>query len=613
MKKKTIIISALVASASLMLLSGCSKKPKAKPTETTPKTTDVAPVSSSETKVIEWNAPTYSWSDDFAKCTATRVSKDSAKTETETVDAVYSVTKEVECLVSGLGVYTATFENSAFEIQTHEEEIGAVGHVYDDENDSTCNKCGAEREQVNNYFISSVGNMVYNGQKQELVEGEDFTISFGTAKVYYKIKDAEDSTYKEEAPKYAGDYTAKIVVEETAAYKGINETVDFSIAKKKLSNIVVEREFGAGVSATMTGSSSSGWGICSGDTVKIEVKTNADYSTFAYVGDNKTVISAEIIGDSPSNGSYELPTLNEIVFNIKKAKIDLSKGPVNKSSYNNIWAGTGSSIPRLNFNLSIAGEKAHGWEATDTIEKWDGASWVSIADDYPAQASYVSANAGKYRISTKITCYDNYEIVGSDTYSLEFETKEAITLSSIDETVSLEAGEEKVFLVPVTSQDLYSFGSDLPGATIEVYTRSMYGIYSEKLDYYIDDLYRPNYSKVLIKVKADTAITNKSIAEDLSYSNRIKLTSSDTDITTTNGAGKWVEYYFTQDDFGEGDFEVVFERLGNYVYITDEEYYDLELVEDACTCNIWSQGGEVSILVYLENDITNGYIHIESV
>ena len=612
MKKKTIIISALVASASLMLLSGCSKKPKAKPTETTPKTTEVAPVSSSETKVIEWNAPTYSWSEDFSKCTATRVSKDSAKTETETVDAVYSITKEVECLVSGLGVYTATFENSAFETQTHEEEIGAVGHVYDDENDSTCNKCGAEREQVNNYFISSVGNMVYNGQKQELVEGEDFTISFGTAKVYYKIKDAEDSTYTEEAPKYAGDYTAKIVVEETAAYKGINETVDFSIAKKKLSNIVVEREYGAGVSATMTGGYSSGWGICSGDTVKIQVKTNADYSNVAYVGDNKTVISAEIIGDSPSNGSYELPALNEIVFNIKKAKINLSNGPVNWSAYNNIWAGTGSAIPRLNFNLGLVGEKAHDWEATDFIEKWDGTSWVSIGDTYSAQANYVSANAGKYRISTKITCYDNYEMVGSDTYSLEFEVKEIITLTSVNDKITVEAGEEKAFFIPLGSYHLFEVGNQLGDAEIEIFTKDGLGIYRNKLDYFFDKTIRCYYSNVLVKIKANSKIFNKVILEDVSYSDRIELTDNETIVTTTNGAGKWLEYYVSFDTYGDGQFDFLFDGLGDYVFFTDEGDYTFYQVEDgAISGEINYQGGEISIIIYLENDITNGSIYFE--
>lgn len=620
MKKKTLIINALLASASLMLLVGCAKNPAkttntntwVRPTTetTSPVTTGTTPVTT--TTVTEWDEPTYNWNEDFTKCTATRNSKNVVGlSEVETVDSVYSVKTPVKCMESGLGLYTATFNNSAFVAQTKEVEIPATGHTYDDDNDSTCNVCGEAREQVNNSLITSVSAKTYNATKQGLVEGEDYNVSFGSATVYYKAKDASDETYTLNAPKYAGDYTARIVVEEKAAYKGIDETVDFTINKKKLSNIVIERQFGASTTASKTGYSSTGWGICEGDSVTVKVTTNADYGTVAYVGDNKEVIAAEITSDS--SNSYELPALDEIVFNITKAKINLSNGPTNKSAYDNIWAGTGSSIPRLYFNIGYAGNKADAWSAEDKIEKWDGSNWISIGSTYSEQASYASTNAGKYKISTKITCYQNYEIEGSDSYSLEFETKEVIALTTVNEKVSINAGEEKVFFIPVISNNLYEIGSNLGNATVEVYTRDAWGIYNTKLDKYIEDVYKPYYTKLLIKVKADTAITNKSIAEDVSYSNRIKLTSSDTDVTTTNGAGKWVEYYFTEDDFGDGDFEVLFEGLGNYVYITDEEYYDLELVEDVCTCNIWSQGGEVSILVYLENDITNGYIHIESV
>ena len=614
MKKKTLIINALLASASLMLLAGCVKKP-AKTTNTNtwvrPTTETTTPVTTTTT-VTEWDEPAYNWNEDFTKCTASRNSKNIVGlSEIETADSVYSVKTPVKCMESGVALYAATFNNSAFEAQTKEVEIPATGHTYDDDNDSTCNVCGEAREQVNNSLITSVSAKTYNATKQGLVEGEDFNVSFGSATVYYKAKDASDETYTLDAPKYAGDYTARIVVEEKAAYKGIDDTVDFTIAKKKLTNVKIERQFGAGTTASKAGNSTTGWGICEGDFVTVKVTTNADYGTYAYAGNNKEVIAAEITYDSAN--SYELPPLDEITFNITKYKINLANGPVNKDAYNNIWAGTGSSIPRLSFNIGIAGNKSDAWSAEDKIEKWDGSDWVSIGADYSAQASYASANAGKYKISTTITCYQNYEIEGSDSYSLEFETKEVVTLSSANEKISIAAGEEKVFFIPVTSNHLYDIGSNLGNATVEVYTRDAWGIYNTKLNKYIEDVYKPYYTKLLIKVKADTAITNKSIAEDVSYSNRIKLTSSDTDVTTTNGAGKWVEYYFTEDDFGTGDFDIVFERLGNYVYIDDEEYYDLELVEDACTCNIWSQGGEVSILVYLENDITNGYIHIESV
>ena len=612
MKKKTLIINALLASASLMLLAGCVKKP-AKTTNTNtwvrPTTETTTPVTTNTT-VTEWDEPTYNWNEDFTKCTASRNSKNIVGlSEIETADSVYSVKTPVKCMESGLGLYTATFNNSAFEGQTKEVEIPATGHTYDDDNDSTCNVCGEAREQVNNSLITSVSAKTYNATKQGLVEGEDFNVSFGSATVYYKAKDASDETYTLDAPKYAGDYTARIVVEEKAAYKGIDDTVDFTIAKKKLTNVKIERQFGAGTTASKAGNSTTGWGICEGDFVTVKVTTNADYGTYAYAGNNKEVIAAEITYDSAN--SYELPPLDEITFNITKYKINLANGPVNKDAYNNIWAGTGSSIPRLSFNIGIAGNKSDAWSAEDKIEKWDGSDWVSIGADYSAQASYASANAGKYKISTTITCYQNYEIVGDDTYSLEFEVKEVININATDK-VTIEAGEEKAFFIPVSSGHLYEVGSQLGDADIEVYGRDAFGIYREKINYLMENTIKYYGSNVLVRVKADSKITNKVVIEDVSYSDRIRLTNNETYITTTNGTGKWVEYYVSESDFGTAEFEFLFDGLGDYVYFSDETYHNLDLLDDdGAIGEIWSQGGEISILIYLEHDITNGMIYFE--
>ena len=612
MKKKTLIINALLASASLMLLAGCVKKP-AKTTNTNtwvrPTTETTTPVTTTTT-VTEWDEPTYNWNEDFTKCTASRNSKNIVGlSEIETADSVYSVKTPVKCMESGLGLYTATFNNSAFEGQTKEVEIPATGHTYDDDNDSTCNVCGEAREQVNNSLITSVSAKTYNATKQGLVEGEDFNVSFGSATVYYKAKDASDETYTLDAPKYAGDYTARIVVEEKAAYKGIDDTVDFTIAKKKLTNVKIERQFGAGTTASKAGNSTTGWGICEGDFVTVKVTTNADYGTYAYAGNNKEVIAAEITYDSAN--SYELPPLDEITFNITKYKINLANGPVNKDAYNNIWAGTGSSIPRLSFNIGIAGNKSDAWSAEDKIEKWDGSDWVSIGADYSAQASYASANAGKYKISTTITCYQNYEIVGDDTYSLEFEVKEVININATDK-VTIEAGEEKAFFIPVSSGHLYEVGSQLGDADIEVYGRDAFGIYREKINYLMENTIKYYGSNVLVRVKADSKITNKVVIEDVSYSDRIRLTNNETYITTTNGTGKWVEYYVSESDFGTAEFEFLFDGLGDYVYFSDETYHNLDLLDDdGAIGEIWSQGGEISILIYLEHDITNGMIYFE--
>lgn len=618
MKKKTLIINALLASASLMLLAGCVKKP-AKTTNTntwvrpitettTPVTTGTTPVTT--TTQIEWNEPTYTWSADHLTCTAKRVAKnDPSVEETEVAYVYYEVTKQPECGVKGEATYSVEFENSAFEPQSFIDDVPALEHKYDNDDDTDCNICGAARVQADNFLVESLQSRTYNSKSQGLVEGEDFNVSFGSATVYYKAKDASDETYTLDAPKYAGDYTARIVVEEKAAYKGIDDTVDFTIAKKKLTNVKIERQFGAGTTASKAGNSTTGWGICEGDFVTVKVTTNADYGTYAYAGNNKEVIAAEISYDSAN--SYELPPLDEITFNITKYKINLANGPVNKDAYNNIWAGTGSSIPRLSFNIGIAGNKSDAWSAEDKIEKWDGSDWVSIGADYSAQASYASANAGKYKISTTITCYQNYEIVGDDTYSLEFEVKEVININATDK-VTIEAGEEKAFFIPVSSGHLYEVGSQLGDADIEVYGRDAFGIYREKINYLMENTIRYYGSNVLVKVKADSKITNKVVIEDVSYSDRIRLTNNETYITTTNGTGKWVEYYVSESDFGTAEFEFLFDGLGDYVYFSDETYHTLELLDDdGAIGEIWSQGGEISILIYLEHDITNGMIYFE--
>lgn len=78
----------------------------------------------------QYNDPSYTWSDDYTKCTASRSCKnDSSHIETETIDS--TVTRsESTCGIEGYIVYTASFNNSAFMTQTHTEVIEALTHQY---------------------------------------------------------------------------------------------------------------------------------------------------------------------------------------------------------------------------------------------------------------------------------------------------------------------------------------------------------------------------------------------------------------------------------------------------------------------------------------------------
>ena len=80
----------------------------------------------------DWEAPTYTWSDDNSSVTASRTCKnDASHVETETVDTTSEVTKEAKCEEKGETTYTATFENAAFEEQNKTlEDIDALDHAY---------------------------------------------------------------------------------------------------------------------------------------------------------------------------------------------------------------------------------------------------------------------------------------------------------------------------------------------------------------------------------------------------------------------------------------------------------------------------------------------------
>ncbi len=77
----------------------------------------------------DWNKPEYVWAkqgDDWY-CTAKRVCKrDASHVEEETVKATYEVTTPATVLKEGVGTYTATFENTAFETQTKTEPIAKL-------------------------------------------------------------------------------------------------------------------------------------------------------------------------------------------------------------------------------------------------------------------------------------------------------------------------------------------------------------------------------------------------------------------------------------------------------------------------------------------------------
>ena len=82
--------------------------------------------------VQTFDDPTYVFSEDDKKVTATRICKtDESHVETETVSTTSTIIKEPTCMEKGIERITSdTFKNPAFTVQTKEVDLGYGDHVY---------------------------------------------------------------------------------------------------------------------------------------------------------------------------------------------------------------------------------------------------------------------------------------------------------------------------------------------------------------------------------------------------------------------------------------------------------------------------------------------------
>ena len=110
-------------------------------------------------EVHTFGTPTYSWSEDFSKCTATMVSDlDPNITITETVNSSKDVVESTTD-TKGKITYKAEFSNVVFETQTHEEELDLLepenqpDNNQGDENNKPNDNLGNEDNQSNNIIV----------------------------------------------------------------------------------------------------------------------------------------------------------------------------------------------------------------------------------------------------------------------------------------------------------------------------------------------------------------------------------------------------------------------------------------------------------------------------
>lgn len=94
-------------------------------------TTQVESVTGTDLLEHSWSVPAYTWTDDYSSVTATRTcsaTPGNPHSETETVAT--AVTSTATCETPGVNTYTATFENSAFTVQTKTEDAPPKGHEW---------------------------------------------------------------------------------------------------------------------------------------------------------------------------------------------------------------------------------------------------------------------------------------------------------------------------------------------------------------------------------------------------------------------------------------------------------------------------------------------------
>ena len=118
-----------------------------------------------------------------------------------------------------------------------------------------------------------------------------------TTTFYYKVKDAENSTYTTEVPVNAGDYTVKVVVAESANYLSCEDTDDFTIHKALITS--VDPDVTAPVACEAAQST-----IADGNGYTGTIAWNPADATFQY----STVYTATVVLTPDSNHKFDNTT-----------------------------------------------------------------------------------------------------------------------------------------------------------------------------------------------------------------------------------------------------------------------------------------------------------------
>ncbi|MCR5448495.1 MAG: leucine-rich repeat protein, partial [Solobacterium sp.] len=176
--------------------------------------TDTRTITISSTSYTYADEAEYEWldtEDGYVVNAVLRCNEDETKNITEIANAVYSVVENASCTESGIGRYTASFENDKFQTQTKETVIEAIGHEWSEPEwiwSENYEKAEAKFICAHDSEHAELVEAVITSERIEPTEEENGSITY-TAKVTFNnveytdtkisIIPSETYTYAEEA------------------------------------------------------------------------------------------------------------------------------------------------------------------------------------------------------------------------------------------------------------------------------------------------------------------------------------------------------------------------------------------------------------------------------
>ena len=204
---------------------------------------------------------------------------------------------------------------------------------------------------------------------------------FGTMKVEYKVKDAEDGSYSATVPTQAGSYTARFTVADTNNFNGLSEVKDFTISKVSLTVKAKDHTITYGEKPANSGVEYSGF-VNSEDASVLGGTLAYDYSYSRYgnVGDYT------ITPKGLTSGNYAI-TFEQGTLTVQQKEIGISWGNTQLTYNGSAQIPTATATGDVNgdqLTLTVSGQQtdaATAYTATVTGITGDKASNYKLPEN----------------------------------------------------------------------------------------------------------------------------------------------------------------------------------------------------------------------------------------